>query len=410
MVLGIGRATAVTQLDIWTISNQLKVEPAVIDGIGITESNNAGWFPNGQLKILPEPHKFYEYLPLKKKPAALKQGLATRSYEETKASGHYKRMTNGPGPRYALLEKWIAYDEKAAYMAISSGSFQIMGFNYETCGFSDAKAMFQAFCDSEASHLKAFVAFITAQNGGLGALRKKDYDTIEKLYNGGGQNGAYAKLMRENVAKAQKGRWANYHPSDAVMVTPSKSEPIKEVKLGEISQEAEAIQARLIVWGYSIQADGNFGPKSVEALKAFQTDKGLTASGKVDQKTRLALFEAPKIKEQLKIEQDILPVVVTETKQTQIPVVPQQARKPFWKSWNVGGVLTIVGGWLTSLVGGLEPWMKFVLILIGIVIAILLIWQRQKLFNEAKAIISNVQDFNDSTASTVVDTAVEKNS
>lgn len=405
--LGFGKAVAITQQDIWDLGKSLRVDPPVIDGIGITESNGAGWFPNGQIKILPEPHKFYEYLPKAKKAEALKQGLATRTYKETKSSGHYKRMTNSPGPRYALLEKWIQYDEYAAYMAISTGSFQIMGFNFKECGFTSAKEMFERFCDSEAVQLKAFANFIVSKDGGLQALRNEDYAMIEELYNGGGQGGAYARKMKENVAKARSGRWINYFPSNQ---SPKKSESVQILKVGDASPEVEKAQHQLVKWGYDIQPDGKFGKLTKDAVEAFQAAHGLKVDGHIGENTRAVLFSEPSREVAKKIEEDIKPVVVLEEKtQTQLePVVPKAVKKPWWKSWSMGGVGTIVGGWATSLMTDLEPWMKFTLLLIGIGIMIAVFWQRQKLFNEAKALINVVNDFNNDESVNTVTTVTTK--
>lgn len=410
-ILGKGAALAITQRDIWELGQEIKVDPAVIDGIGKTESAGNGWFPNGQIKILPEPHKFFQYLPKTKKAQALTDGLATRTYEETKATGHYKRMTNGPGPRYALLEKWIALDETAAYMAISSGTFQIMGFNFKDCGFTSAKDMFEAFCESEVHQLRAFVNFIKSRSGGITALRTEDYEKIELLYNGGGQNGAYAKQMRINVNKARRGRWMNYSPTGVVpaieppIQKPKKASGITILKKGINSAEVEAAQNRLVLWGYDIQPDGLFGKETEDAVKVFQKDQGLTVDGVISDKTRTALFMAPSNKEAMKIEESIKPVIVTETKKEAVPVVPKEAKKPWWKDLGIGAFGTTIVGWVTSLLADLEPWMKFGLLIIAIVGIVILIWKRHTLTKEVVEVIERVRQINDEPAT--VDTTVK---
>jgi hypothetical protein len=411
-MLGLGNAKAITQMDIWEIGQSLKVNPAVIDGIGKTESAGFGWFPNGQIKILPEPHIFYKYLPKDQKAAALKAGLATRSYKETKATGHYKRMTNGPGPRYALFERMIAFNETAAYMAISSGTFQIMGFNFKVCGFDSAKQMFEAFCDSEAVQLQAFVNFIKGQSGGITALRNEDYDKIELLYNGGGQGGAYAREMAINVQKAKKGRWANFHPLDTPAPQDTsiekKSDGVKILKKGMVGPEVEALQIRLIELGYDVQPDAKFGKLTEEAVKDFQKDTGLTVDGRVGNVTRGALWAPISQEDEKKIQQEVKPVIVTETKKEGVPVVPKEAKKPFWKDWGIGALGTTVLGWVTSLVADLEPWMKFALLVIAIGGIVMAIIHRRKLFNEAMAVIERVQEINDEPATLVEEVEVQR--
>jgi peptidoglycan hydrolase-like protein with peptidoglycan-binding domain len=50
-----------------------------------------------------------------------------------------------------------------------------------------------------------------------------------------------------------------------------------------------ALQQRLIQLGYSVTADGSFGPGTKTAVQQFQTSQGLNPSGIVDQATWNAL-------------------------------------------------------------------------------------------------------------------------
>jgi hypothetical protein len=212
MMLGQGRAQAIGNDDMAALASKLGCHPATLEAIAEVESGGFGWFPDGRIKILPEPHKFHSALPVSRRAQALRLGLATKSYAATRASGHYRRMTNGPGPRYALLQRMIDYDADAAFEAISIGKFQIMGFNHETCGFPSARAMFDAFTDSEVRQLHAFSNFLV-KNGLRPALARADFDTVEEVYNGGGLNGVYAARMRAEAAALRKGKWANW-PND----------------------------------------------------------------------------------------------------------------------------------------------------------------------------------------------------
>lgn len=59
------------------------------------------------------------------------------------------------------------------------------------------------------------------------------------------------------------------------------------------SRDAEGIQRRLTELGYDAgAADGLFGPKTRAALRAFQADQGLPATGLPDANTRRVLFAA----------------------------------------------------------------------------------------------------------------------
>jgi len=228
-MLGKGKAEAVSASDIAAIADELACHPADLEAIAETESGGFGWFPNGQIKILPEPHAFGDYLPKEKFARAKALGLATDDYKATKASGHYKKMTTGPGPRYALLEKQIEYDRNAAFMGMSVGKYQIMGFNHALCGYASAEAMFDAFCASEKFQLRAFANFLK-KKGLVPAIRSRDFDKVEVGYNGGGQNGAYAVKMRAASAKLRAGKWAGYKPGSIDKATEPAAKPVEATK------------------------------------------------------------------------------------------------------------------------------------------------------------------------------------
>jgi peptidoglycan hydrolase-like protein with peptidoglycan-binding domain len=57
------------------------------------------------------------------------------------------------------------------------------------------------------------------------------------------------------------------------------------------TENTRVLQQRLIQLGYDVTADGSFGPGTKQAVIQFQTDKGLPATGVVDQATWNALAE-----------------------------------------------------------------------------------------------------------------------
>lgn len=59
---------------------------------------------------------------------------------------------------------------------------------------------------------------------------------------------------------------------------------------GDQGQDVVAIQARLNALGYEIVADGDYGPATVNAVKAFQRDRGLESDGVIGSQTYRALM------------------------------------------------------------------------------------------------------------------------
>lgn len=209
MTLGKGRAEAIGDRDIALLADEIGCHPADLEAIAEVESNGFGWFKDGRMKILFEKHWFYKNLEGSDRTKAVRAGLARKSWVSP-ARGGYKDQSNAAA-RYRLLQKAIEIDEEAALRSISMGKFQIMGFNYALCGFVSAKHMWARFLDSEVHQLKAFATFLKKKDL-WPALRKRDFATIERVYNGGGLNGRYAVRMAKAADKLRAGKWAGYKP------------------------------------------------------------------------------------------------------------------------------------------------------------------------------------------------------
>lgn len=220
LVLGKGKAAAITDADMARLADSLGCHPADLEAIAEVESSGFGWFDDGRIKILFEKHWFYKYLTGAAQTNAVKSGLARKNWISP-AKGGYKDQPDA-NARYKLLERAIRVNEEGAYKSVSVGKFQIMGFNHKVCGHPTAKEMFEAFCESEVYQLSAFAAFL--KNKGLvPALRVRDWAKIEEGYNGGGLNGAYARKMAAASSRLRAGKWKNYFPgSMTVSVTPPK--------------------------------------------------------------------------------------------------------------------------------------------------------------------------------------------
>lgn len=222
MTLGKGKAVAISDADIASLANTLRCHPADLEAIAEVESNGFGWFPDGRIKILFEKHWFYKLLPEAKRAAAVKAGLARKSWVSP-AKGGYKDQSDADS-RYRLLERAIALDPDAAYQSISIGTYQIMGFNHALCGHQTAKQMFDAFCESEAYQLSALAGFLL-KKGLDKALSEGDFARIEQVYNGGGLNGTYAAKMRAASKRLRAGKWADWSPSRSIPKPPIPPKP-----------------------------------------------------------------------------------------------------------------------------------------------------------------------------------------
>ena len=81
--------------------------------------------------------------------------------------------------------------------SISMGMPQIMGFNHKKIGYKSVKRMFDSFAQSERNQIIGLFDFIGGGVSNMGnALRKKDFLTFAKLYNGPGKATIYAHRIK----------------------------------------------------------------------------------------------------------------------------------------------------------------------------------------------------------------------
>lgn len=107
---------------------------------------------------------------------------------------------------------------------------------------------------------------------GLNALADKDdINTITHRINGG-ENGLPQRIAY--LAKAKTAIGANTGPFNPILA-----------QKGDKSDYVKSLQTLLIAKGYTIVADGAFGPATETAVKNFQTRVGLPITGQVDQTT-----------------------------------------------------------------------------------------------------------------------------
>jgi hypothetical protein len=101
--------------------------------------------------------------------------------------------------------------------------------------------------------------------------------------------GAYIVRSSIRVAKLADSRDARF-----VVVTTAETKPREEIKstgaLGPVNRDLMQVQGRLKELGHDPgPIDGRLGLETQAALKAFQTDYGLAATGEIDAETRAAL-------------------------------------------------------------------------------------------------------------------------
>ncbi|MCB8835919.1 N-acetylmuramidase domain-containing protein [Aurantimonas sp. VKM B-3413] len=278
-----GAAKRLDDIDIPRIANRIGAgEDELHAVIDVETGNGKGFDPYGRPKMLFEPHIFYRQLPKAKRAEAQRQGLA------------YPRWGEQPYPAdsYPRLQKAMAIDETAALMSCSIGMGQTMAFNHKLCGYDTPEEMWRAIMDDEEHHLEAMVQFIIG-SGLDDEIRRHDWAAFARGYNGAG----YRKNQYDTKL-ASRFAWWSKRP-DTPWDGAAGSAPVVEgtativLRRGDRNSQVKTVQQALAKLGlYSAGIDGDFGPATEAAVKAFQTAHGLLDDGWVGEKTTKALASA----------------------------------------------------------------------------------------------------------------------
>ncbi len=192
-----------------TEANRLAVDPAVALAVLAVESKGDPFGPDGRMTIRFETHIFYHYWG-KEHETTFREHFTfdpTVNWE-----GHLWRAgVNSPwqafhgdqSAEWSVLELARSLNEEAALLSISMGAPQIMGFNYATIGFANALAMFQAFQGDVRNQLASLFRFMEV-NQLVDAVRRGDYATFARVYNGSGREEAYAAEITRYVNTFQR--------------------------------------------------------------------------------------------------------------------------------------------------------------------------------------------------------------
>lgn len=183
-----GSRAPLTAEDFAAVAADLGCEPAAVQAVVEVESGSLGAFgADGRPIILYEPHIFSRRT--ERRYDATHPTISYRTWDASK----YPRTQEG---RWEQLRQAYALSPQDAVASASWGKFQIMGFNHAACGFPDPKSFVADMCRSEAQQLRAFAAFVRANNL-ADELQRKDWEGFAAGYNGSGQVERYGRLMRE---------------------------------------------------------------------------------------------------------------------------------------------------------------------------------------------------------------------
>jgi hypothetical protein len=231
------------------------------------ESAGKVFGPDGRPMILFEPHVFYRRLKGEERDRAVNAGLAypkwgTKPYPKTQAE------------RWSQVERAALINDDAAYESASYGVGQVMGYHWSALGYASLNEFLETVQSGVDGQMDAMLRYCRV-NSLIDDLRDGRWLTLARGYNGKGQAQKYAAKLE--AAAIRFG--AAVAGKDGMLRMGSKGARVRE------------LQSLLNRAGHMVKVDGDFGPATRDALKAFQKAHGLRVDGVYGPKTETALSE-----------------------------------------------------------------------------------------------------------------------
>ena len=184
-----------TDARIAEIARENGIHPAALLAVKLIESGTkSGFIDSGKPQILFEGHVFYKYLKANVK--SLDMNKLCAQYPNIVYPKWDKSKYFGGEKEWTRLEQARKINMKYANYAASWGMFQVMGFNYKTCGCKSIDEFVEKMCTSQEQQLLLTLNFLKNSNL-IVPLQKRQWATFAKGYNGPGfaQNKYHIKLQ-----------------------------------------------------------------------------------------------------------------------------------------------------------------------------------------------------------------------
>ena len=184
-----------TDARIAEIARENGIHPAALLAVKLIESGTkSGFLDSGKPQILFEGHVFYKYLKANVK--SLDMNKLCAQYPNIVYPKWDKSKYFGGEKEWTRLEQARKINMKYANYAASWGMFQVMGFNYKTCGCKSIDEFVEKMCTSQEQQLLLTLNFLKNSNL-IVPLQKRQWATFAKCYNGPGfaQNKYHIKLQ-----------------------------------------------------------------------------------------------------------------------------------------------------------------------------------------------------------------------
>ena len=185
------KPASLTAADYENASKLLGCDKTVIQAFAEVESSGYGFWQfsdtDWRPKILFEAYWFSQ----------LTGGIYDKTHPEISSPVWNKSLYMYGKKEYNRLDEACSLNRSAGLQSASWGKFQIMGFNHVRCGFVNLHDFINAMYKSEAEHLKAFCAFVSADKKLIDAIRNHDFRIMALRYNGSGAVDIYSSRLQD---------------------------------------------------------------------------------------------------------------------------------------------------------------------------------------------------------------------
>lgn len=186
--------------EIAQMARDVNIKPSMLLAITDKESVGAGFLFDARPVILFERHKFYQF-------TKAKYGVAQADKWKTENPNicfpvwSHDAYLGGVG-EWDRFETARTYEAEIAMLSTSWGLMQVMGFNYNVCGYETVQDMVEDMMQNEHAQMKAAVNFICRQPNLYVAAKAMNFQGVALAYNGAGfRKNNYDVILQQLEAK-----------------------------------------------------------------------------------------------------------------------------------------------------------------------------------------------------------------
>lgn len=252
---------AATLRAIDALASDLKIQPAALQAVAEIESAGNVF---ARVKGKPEPlirwegHYFDQRLTGAKREQARRQGLASPQ------AGGVSNPTS-QAARWEIVTRAARIDRQAALESFSIGLGQVMTAHWRKLGFETVDEMIRLARRDAAGQIEIMARYIE-KFGLVDELQRLDFSAFARGYNGP----AYRKHDYHTKMASAYRRLSGEAPVSAATGM---------LRMGAKGARVRALQALLVRAGHAVTVDGDFGPATRDAVRAFQKTQRIRVDG-----------------------------------------------------------------------------------------------------------------------------------